>query len=75
MFTASTLRMIGWVLLTPIVLATAYMLLEIWLLTLIPAHHLFALKGIHALNRVIAAIGKILLTDMLPFGYVIGRLR
>jgi hypothetical protein len=44
-------------------------------LTLTPAHHLFALKAIHALNRAIAAIGKILLTDMHPFGCVIGRVR
>jgi len=42
---------------------------------LIPAHHLFAQKGIHALNRVIAVIGKILLSDTLHFGCVIGRVR
>ncbi|MCH1470830.1 MAG: hypothetical protein L7U58_10480, partial [Planktomarina sp.] len=46
---------------TPVVLVTAYMLLEI--LTLILAHHSFAQKGIHALIRVIAVIGKILLSD------------
>jgi hypothetical protein len=43
-------------------------------LTLIPAHHSFARKAIHALNRAIAVIGKILLSDTLPFGCVIGRL-
>ena len=63
MFRASTLRIIGWVLLTPVVLATAYMLLEIWLFDLDPAHHLFARKAIHALKRVIAVTRMILLSD------------
>jgi hypothetical protein len=36
MLRASTLRIIGWVLLTPVVLATAYMLLEIWLFDIDP---------------------------------------
>jgi hypothetical protein len=34
---------------------------------LTPAHHSFARKAIHALNRAIAVIGKILLSDTLYF--------
>ena len=45
MFRASTLRMIGWVLLTPIVLATAYMLLEIWLFDLNPCSPFICTEG------------------------------
>ena len=51
-------RIIGWVLLTPIVLATAYMLLEIWLFDLDPCSPFICTEGIHALIRVIAVIGK-----------------
>jgi hypothetical protein len=45
MFRASTLRIIGWVLLTPVVLATAYMLLEIWLFDIDPCSPFICTEG------------------------------
>ena len=45
MFRASTLRIIGWVFLTPVVLVTAYMLLEIWLFDLDPCSPFICTEG------------------------------
>ena len=51
MFRASTLRIIGWVLLTPVVLATAYMLLEIWLFDLDPCSPFICAEGCPCLEK------------------------
>jgi len=45
MFRASTLRMIGWVLLTAAVLGAGYMLLERWLVEIDPCSPLICTEG------------------------------
>ena len=74
-FRAQIKQIVGAVMSTLMLLTAGYMLLDIWFFESAAVHPSYAQKAILALSRAIAVIGKILLSDTLHFGCVIGRVR